>query len=380
MNYKKNYKKKLLFFVLCFLFLKNSCKPADISCMIVDLKYNPDKEHPIKILEFGRLEMSRFKGHNSLYPPGIIWTKFWNYLNSFELPIWYAGYGYPNDHILRSLDYLKELNGTHKHTFAEIKQDGQFIQAKNKKINTQTFDPTQIKNYKGIIISKCHTGNALIKLRKKYPNFIIVNNKSVLYCANKHKASKLFNNQELIHYKPKWKTYPAKYTSRLANQILKDLQTDTVVIKPTTSSKGRGIIIVDKKDLDKTLKKIFKDKTKTKKHPDIAYNYWATHKKKIFLVESCEKSKPIVINNKNYDGTMRIIFIITQNNNNINFEIISSYWKLPLKSLDQQGTLLEKHKSKIKEKQICSARASDKDIKNIEKILKSILIKIYKKM
>jgi len=349
---------------------------ADISCIIVDLKYNPYNANPIKILEFGRLEMSRFKGHNKLFTPGIIWDHFWDYLNSFGLPIWYAGQGYSNDGTLRGLDYLKKIGGTHYHTFNELQKDIVFAQA----IKREITKPTKIKNYNGIFISKCHTGTKLKKLQAKYPNILIVNNKTVHYCASKHRASRLFEDKELQNFKPKWKTYPAKYTKNLANQILQDLETDKVVIKPTNSSKGKGVIIIDKDNLDKTLKNIFKNKENIKYHKDVAYNYWLNHTRNVFLVESFEESKPILINNKKYDATMRIIFILDHNNNKINFEIVSSYWKLPIKSLDQAGTLLEKHKSKIKEGQICSAKVSEIDIKNIEIILKPTLIKLYKKM
>jgi len=62
------------------------------------------------------------------------------------------------------------------------------------------------------------------------------------------------------------------------------------------------------------------------------------------------------------------------------FKTIGFYWKLPIKSLSKEGTLLEKHKSKIKKGKTSSAKVSKKDRKKIIRILKKIMPKLYRKM
>ncbi|MBM3887240.1 ankyrin repeat domain-containing protein, partial [Candidatus Dependentiae bacterium] len=63
-------------------------KPT-ISFFITDLKF--DNKGNIKILEFGEGTRSYFKGHDQLYPKGLIWQRFWKYLGEKNLPVWHIG-------------------------------------------------------------------------------------------------------------------------------------------------------------------------------------------------------------------------------------------------------------------------------------------------
>jgi len=372
---------KKLFFIYIFtltllpspLHAKRLKNKEDISCMIIDFKFDGKT---IKILEFGRLEMSRLEGHEQLYGQGKIWKKLWKYLHRFDLPIWYVGRKFTDDKTIRQFDYLEKLGGSYHRNFSTVETDPTFIKLAKSKIKT----PKGIKNYKGILIDKFHKGSKLKNLKKEYPDFIVINSRSVDYCANKYKASQLFEMTKLDKYKPTWKAYPSTYSPTLANEIVKDLQCDTVVIKPLSSSKGKGVIIVDKQNLDKTLKKIFTNREALRTEKDVAFNYWADYNRDIFLVECFEQSKPVCVEKKEYDATMRTIVIMAHDKGKTTFKTIGFYWKLPIKSLSKEGTLLEKHKSKIKKGKTSSAKVSKKDRKKIIRILKKIMPKLYRKM
>jgi len=348
-----------------------------IACMIIDFKFDGKT---IKFLEFGRLEMSRLEGHEQLYGTGKIWKKLWKHLCKFNLPIWYVGEKFTNDKAIRQFDYLEKIGGSYHRDFSTVEKDPIFAKATMGKPLSKRKKRQYIKNYKGIIIDKFHKGSKLKKLKKEYPDFIVINCRSVDYCANKHKASQLFEMTKLDKYKPNWKAYPAKYSPTLANEIVQDLSCDTVVIKPLSSSKGKGVIIVDKQNLDKTLKKIFTNKSALQKEEDVAFNYWADYTRDTFLVECFEQSKPVCVKKEEYDGTARVVVVLTHDKGKITLRTLGFYWKLPVKALSEEGTLLEKHKSKIKKGKPSSAKVSKKDQRKIRKILKKIMPKLYKKM
>jgi len=364
-------------FILLFLAVSLHAKPLkqkdDISCIIVDLKFDGKT---VKILEFGRLEMSRLEGHEQLYGAGNVWKKLWHHISRFNLPIWYVGEAFTKDTTIRQFTYLQNINGSYHRNFTSVKKDPLFKKLTDKKIQK----PRRIKYHKGIMVNKYHKGSQLKDLKKKHPDFIIANCRSVDYCANKQKASNLFNQTDLQAYKPAWGQYPATYTPTLANTILQDLQCDAVVIKPISSSKGRGIIITEKENLDATLQKIFTQKHTLQQEKDVAFSHWANYNKDIFLVESFEQSKPVYVQNKVYDGTMRVVVIMTHDNGRINIKPIGFYWKLPIKSLEQEGTLIDKHKSNIKKETQSSAKVCKKDRKKVTKIFKKIMPKLYRKM
>ena len=373
---KKNF---LTYIVLSILLIiptqaKRLKNKEDITCMITDLKFDGKT---IQVLEFGRLEMSRLEGHEQLYGAGKVWKQVWEHLQTFNLPIWYVGEAFEDDYNIRQFDYLKKIGGSYHRTFATVEKDPKFIKLANKKLDKK---PCSIKDYKGIIIDKYHKGSKLKLLKKQYPGFIIINCRSVDYCANKHKASQLFEMTKQDRYKPAWNTYPAKYTPTLAKEIVKDLQCGTVVIKPLSSSKGKGVIIVEKKNLDATLKKIFTNTSLLRKEEDVAFNYWADYRRDTFLVECFAQSKTIKVDNLPYDGTMRVVSILTHDKGKVRFKAIGFYWKLPYKSLSEKGTLLEKHKSKIKKERQSSAKVSKKDQKKIIRIFKKMMPKLYRKM
>jgi hypothetical protein len=111
--------------------------------------------------------------------------------------------------------------------------------------------------------------------------------------------------------------------------------------------------MVDAEHLDEMLKKILTQKLTEKTtiscngytYTDEAYTFWNTYKESHFLVEEMVLSKPLVVDQKIYDPTMRVIFMLHYFNGAIKIDYLASYWKLPSKSLSEEGTLTERHKS-----------------------------------
>jgi hypothetical protein len=67
-----------------------------------------------------------------------------------------------------------------------------------------------------------------------------------------------------------------------------------------------------------------------------------------FLVEEFVSSDPVYVphlKNKPYDGTLRVIALVAYDQLETSVQFIESYWKLPPKSLNEKGTLNQKHKS-----------------------------------
>lgn len=455
----------------------------DISCGIMDLKYDDNKSSKdgnnsdssnscddsenrkngknkktcsLKILEFGEIEYSAFKGHEFLYGPGKIWGNLWQYLAQFKKQIWYVSSKVSSRSNDKAIEVLYKLGGLRKKSFEDLEKDNKFkqtacastscagannhlnkaslantcctntgcsekvnphkgaseIDPENTKKNIQDYNKG-IQDYKGIIVIKNRSNRKTIK--DKLSEFIVLNDKFTKYCENKHNAAQLFKGKELEKFKPNWKTYNFAYTPNLAKKILKDLGCDAVVIKPINATRGEGVIIVEKKDLDKTLKKILCDNNPIK-NINNEYAFWAKYKENIFLVESFEKSKSILVDKKKYDATMRIVFVMCnnacgdmcentrdkvrknaqknmrknmfnnacenthENSKIIEFKIIGAYWKLPIKSISEKGSLNDRHKSKITPSAAASAKVSEEDIKNVGKIMEKIIPKIYKRV
>lgn len=415
----------------------------DISCGIIDLKYD---KNSIKILEFGEIEFSAFKGHEALYGQGKIWGQLWKYLAQFKKPIWYVsskGSSRSND---KAIDVLYKVGGLRKKSFEDLEKDPGFKnlcesfnkQDKNIEPNESEFSEkqdyiyknyiskdfgskdfgskdlilkdkeefegneekflTKISDYLGIIVVKNRSKRKdSVNNTENFKKFIILNEKFTKYGENKHNCASLFEDKKLENFKPKWRAYQFEYKPNLAEKIISDFADskktiskpeplpDTFVVKPVNSTRGQGIIIVEKENLDEVLKKILHKSSKQvlsdeEKYLDGDYAFWQNYKESVFLIETFEKSKTIVVNKKEYDATMRIVFVMDFQESIISFNIIGAYWKLPSCNLKDKCSLTEKHKSNIGLNGVSSAKVSDEDINDIGKMLEKIIPEIYSKI
>ena len=358
--------------------------PADVSFLIADLKVNKDN---IKLLEMGQGTRSYFQGHEQIHGQGQIWKELWKYLKQLHLPIWCVGKKPQEPYAQKQISatLFKKIGGRFVSNLKHLEGDKRFKQL----IPSAQEQHSLIKDHPGIIIFRhcSETGIDKDDFKYKYPGFLYLDEAAGPHVNNKFFTNLLFSDPELSQLRPRCRAYPTTYSPDLASKIIKDLKCDTFVIKPLNSANGWGIIIVAKEDLDKMLKLIFTDKSKIKESHDKTYSYWANDKNKLFLVEEYVASKPVMVNGKPYDGTMRVVFALTYDNKdcddileNINIQFLGHYWKLPNKSINDNGTLTELHKSKINKKDDTSAQVSPTDLHAVKKVMVKLIPQVYLKM
>jgi len=347
---------------------------VDVSFLIADVKYDGNS---LKILEFGNLVHSNISSHELLYGDDRLWKSFLNQLHGYDLPVWFVGRDITSDRA-KAICYRKmiEFGGRYFKSLKLLIEDEEFRRCFGKKNNVGD----DIEKCKGIIVFTGYT-KELNTIKEIFPGFIVLNMASTPYSFNKYKMCTLFCDEDTKRYKPQWGIYETVYSQALSKKIMHDLNCDLFVIKPIAASRGYGVIIVDKNNLDKTLQLIFENKGALKGIGDMTYKYWLMDKNKHFLVESFQHSKPISFKNRIYDGTMRVIFSLSSFDGKTTLTFLGCYWKLPDKSLEESGTLVEKHKSKVNEDHLVNpAKVSDKDAKHVQEMLCSVLPKVYIKM
>lgn len=352
--------------------------PADISFLIADIKY---RDGVLKILELGEGTRSRFAGYDTLYGEGSIWRLFWKFLKQFNLPTWYVGpllltQASQNE---IAFDDFKKIGGEALVTTDMISFSPQFRNLFRGIDQTKT----KINDYKGIMLFRHRdaSSNEVETFQKRYPGMLVLNSASAPHVNNKYLTSLLFSTKKMKKYRPQCNSYEKKYSHDLANKIINDFECNYLVIKPIAACKGKGVIITTKAELDKTLRLILKQDLITQKTPDReTYMYWRKDKSPIFIVEEYEPSHPIEHAGKHYDATMRMVFCLHYDNNTIHITYLDGYWKLPEKALNEEGTLTEKHKSKIGNQGVSSLPINKNDLKNVKSILAEILPSMYFKM
>ncbi len=351
---------------------------ADISFLIADIKFN---DKGLKILEFGQCTRSKFKGYDALYGAGKIWSQFWHYLSQFNKPIWYVG-----DYIFKDQDRynqvayqeFEEMGGHYAHNIRLIEKDPKFIE-----LSKQPFEkPDHIDSYNGIIVC-AHTSpssSVLKKFKRKYPQFLVLDDVAGPHVNNKYLTSLFFDEDDLKQFRPQCKAYKKEYNKSLASQIINEFLCKYYVIKPLSAAKGYGVIITTHKRLDYMLKNIINRSNKVQFSHDPTFRHWLFDRNKKFIVEEFETSKTITVEGRRYDPTMRMVFALHYDQGKIHLTFIDGYWKLPVKSLDEKGTLTQKRKSNINPKRASSAKIAPNDLEQVKTTLSYALPKIYYKM
>jgi hypothetical protein len=358
--------------------LLNKHLPADVTFLIADLKYTPDRE--IKILEFGQATRSRFLGYDDLYGPGKIWEQFWSYLNQFKIPVWLVNTSIATQAAIEEISYnqYKKYDWFYSRNINDLEHNKIF----KKMLQFTIHQPATINQYSGVVVIRSANAASEIvkKLQQKHKDFIILDFATGPHVNNKDSTNSLFADPSLSIFRPKSKLYPKEYSPELVKKICSDFQCENLVIKPLAASKGYGVIITQKKHLDFILKNILNKSDKIKYSRDKTYNYWIVDPQEKFLVEEYIESKSIIVNNKPYDPTMRMVFTLHCEAGTINLTLLDGYWKLPKKSTDDTGSLTEKHKSSINPLNQSSEKINSEDLLDVKTKLKLILPYVYIKM
>lgn len=344
----------------------------DISCLIADLKYDGNS---VKILELGNIIFSNLPSHEFLWGDFVIWKRFYEYVNKLDIPLWCVGtITNPKRASYTAFERLTNLGATKYKDIAHLVHDPDFRKLFIKNENAKY---AKLEDYNAILACSKYSDLKYRGITENMPGFLFLNDVVHAYANDKQKLATLCDDHILSSFRPQWKSYSKKYSKELVDRIKRDFDSDILVIKPTISTVGRGVIIVNKNNLKKTLKTILTKKDAIKKMDDRSFSYWAKDGGDTFLVESFEHSKQITVDQKEYDPKMRIIFILSCNNRVVTLKFIGSYWLSPKHSLDTQSSLNNKHKSSMNGHRI---KVSQKDTKHVQEILSSVLPTMYIKM
>jgi hypothetical protein len=361
--------KKLLLIALAFISARNVITakivylpetqndlPQDISFCIADLKFDGTN---IQLCELGEGLESRFKGYDAITYQGAMWEALWNALGAYKMPI-----------------FVIENDFWHQHTadfaYPALRANQGFI--------TRSLGKGQRGIY--IIHSLKKSIGAIKRLAAQNPAQFFLGCATTRFVKNKQETNALFDTPFLQQFKPQNLLIKKHYYPDLADDILQTIISEYLVIKPTNSSLGYGILIVHRNELHATLKTILLDHAEIlkKHHGDKGYSYWLKDHSSHFIVEAFAQSKPLIVKNKTYDATMRVAFLMSNIAGKMRFTYLGAYWKLPAKDLSQPASFTEKHKSATTSDPGSSVSVADEDFITVCSNLNQLLPELYRKM
>lgn len=314
--------------------------PVDITYLVADLKYN--SEQGVQICEIQQGRASRFVGFDYIHEgKGLIVEQLAKALQGYHRKGWFL----KND--IRDPDTERTLTAIGWRGFESIEdllEDEEFVSVASIPVEQLS----SVSEYGGVLFARYSSLRPYYEFREKYPNVVVLDDATLGYCGDKLKSSLLFTHPNLEKFKPTWNLYTKEYTVDLANQIMEDMGTDLVVIKPRRAAKGNGVIVCSSQNLDETLEYILTGEDLLLDDPDPSYRYWAYDKSQSFLVESYASSIPTPVahlDHRYFDPTMRVVYVLVHSDHQIHLHFLGSYWKLPGMSLDQEGCLNDLHKS-----------------------------------
>lgn len=350
----------------------------DISFLFLDFKYNNGN---LKICELGAsthaglTDSKSFVNGRQENMVSPYWEVLWPYLAKFNIPVWFVGWIAEKDRM--SYGSFKALGGKHAKSLKDLETTLLFKKHATKKLPAHAA----IQDYAGIIIYRRPRGETYHDrqvFRKKYPNFLLLNDASRSYTA-KNATAQLLKENGLQDFKPIWHTYPKQYTANLAQKIAQDIPSDIVVIKPVKSMQSRGVNIIKKTELDDRLKLILRDTDTIPAHAHRSLSHWKRDKSKNFIVEEFAESRIITRSNRRYQPTMRIVFGLTHDKGVISLNIFGGFWKIPLKSIDDlNASLIEKNVTiPFQGPFYVGIPISQRDMADVKKILGYLLPTMY---
>lgn len=333
---------------LIFLFLfinfciEGTLPPAAFSFLVVDLKYS--EERGISFCELQPLTYSAFRGYDFLHQsPGLVAKRTCDFFEQFGHTIYVHAHSFSEQTIV---DEMVARNFTTISSLGKLHSHPNFIESAEKEVE----DPDNLSSYHALVVAKPKFFNRNVKEFKEiYPNVLVLDECFFPCWLNKLKISKLFLDiPEIAHTKPSWKLYTKETSKRENKKSDQAFTTEYVVLKPLSSAKGNGVIILERKDLPKTIEMIRSQSKELKYQQDPAYQYWKYKSQKPFVVEEFHYSDPIEVphlNNRKFDPTLRAAFVLWYEHGEVFMDFIEMHWKLPQKDLKEEGTFTEKHKS-----------------------------------
>ncbi len=346
---------------------ETQCNP-DISFGIADIKFDGNT---LKILELGEGTRSMFEGFDSINGWGSMWQRIWQFLFDQNKDIFFVDYD------LNTPDKRKAIAYT-----ALIEHSGRAFNNLRELAHHQPLLALINRAQRPLVVIRHEAANQheIKKFNRDFPQLLICNAVIAPFVNNKQFTDLLFT-PPLRASRPYAICIPKRDAPGMAKQILTECPAKAFVIKPLTGCKGEGIIFTPRAQLASTLTKLFGPRQRGPQSPTAEFIYWDTDRHNMHaLIESCEQSKPVIVDGKKYDATLRTVFGLTHADGLITTTIFGSYWKLPVKSRDEKGTLLEKKLSHISTTHRSAAPLSPDDETTINSSLPPLLASLYSNM
>lgn len=349
--------------------------PADVCFLVADLKYNA--QQGVKICEIQQACLSVFNGDMfASVEEQSIYTELLRTLSLYNKNGWVVAHRMADKNIVSTLGSSSLWHSPQD--IIALCSDPDFMhQAKQ-----TAADIYDLSSYQGFLYINGSDLSIIDDFSQRFPGMIVLDKSSFPFWIDKYQMTQLFTQDELLStLKPKWGNYKKIYTPELASRIANDLQCDTFVIKPRGEFLGKGVIIVQKEDLDEVLLYIITKNGKLAESKDPAYTTWKRDTFDSFIVEEFVTSDPITIphlDNQIYQPTMRVAFLLVYNKQRHNVHFLGGYWKTPALSLDEDGDFMHKNKDVCKSPYYC---AVDPIImQSVQQELGSALPILHKKM
>lgn len=325
--------------------------PAHILFGIADLKFTADGQ--VKLLEFGRGLGSDLSGYDRLYP---------------DKPMLEA-----HGLFLDELDKIKPAFTVYNDGTNGEKNDG-LLDLFSQQIHSSSEAPRasrKLSDYKGIFFEETIMGKA----QKVNPDILTLDNAVSWYMVSQNKYLMHELAKSNPAYRPQCKIFPLRYEETLAEKIKSAIPGNTYVLKVPDLTRGEGVIVVNKEDLENVLCNLLSETG----NPSEGTKRWRSTKSKIFLVEEYCQSRKWVHEGKVWDPTMRVAFIITVDNGHATFKPLGCYWKLPKSPLNG-GTLRDRSISSLTAQGFGSVKVNQTDksavYRQLNRFLPTLFLKI----
>ncbi len=335
----------VFFFIFLFFSLDASQYPAEISFLVADLKYSAD--HGVKICEVQQGIVSSFRGEAYAHKGESVIAK-----NAIDVLSLYVNKGWTVLDLHTDQQIQKNISESDqwvcKSSSSEIFNDFDFRIGSKLPI----ADRSNLSNYYGFTYLRPKQVKDHHKFSELYPGIILIDAASYPYWIDKAKMSSLFDlDPTLQQIKPRWGVFPRQYHPQLAGDIMEQIPADAFVIKPKGAFLGNGVIIVAKDNLDETLAYILQPSDKLRSERDSSYSFWGKTKEDCFIVEEFFESDLLAVpqfKNRYYQPTMRVAYLLVYNQARIESHFLGSYWLLPKISIEEEGSMNDRHKGYCK--------------------------------
>lgn len=315
--------------------------PVDICYMVADLKYNA--KDGVKICEIQQASLSMFNGDTFRSPEEeSIHVELLKTLSDYNKHGWVVSEGMADKKLVATLADSPSWQNP-KDMIALFSDQNFKQQAKQ-----PPADIHDLSSYSGLLYISWSQLSAIYDFETRLPGIVVLDKSSFPFWIDKNRMTQLFARDELLsQFKPKWGNYKKVYDKKLASTIANDLACDMFVIKPHGHFMGRGVIITNKESLDEVLRYIITKKGTLAKSKDSAYEAWKKDSSDSFIVEEFIASDPIRLphlENKAYQPTMRVAFVLAYTNHRHTVHFLGEYWKTPELSIDDEGDFMHKNK------------------------------------